>query len=96
MSEKVQNSAKRYRQYLDTELEAAAMYSVMAAAEKDPDRALVFEKLVESEMRHASRWAEKLGLDPSSLSLERTGWKLRLLRLATKMLGTNIGTRECG
>ena len=58
---------KQYREYLKSELEAAAMYTALAEAESDISRAKVFQDLVDAEMRHASRWAEKLGMDPLAL-----------------------------
>ncbi len=78
----------RYKVYLKSELEAAAMYRFMARAEKDSNRARIFENLVEAEMRHASRWAEKLGLDPSNLEPAKADIKVKLFQLAVKLLGT--------
>jgi rubrerythrin len=51
---------KRYEGYLKAELEAAAVYSALADTEADPQRARIFNELVEAELRHASRWAGKL------------------------------------
>ena len=69
MAETVSESRKaQYRAYLEAELEAAATYVAMAEVEKSPERAEVFRKLAQTEMRHASRWAEKLGLDASNLT----------------------------
>ena len=82
------DKTERYRSYLKAELGAAAVYTAMAQAEKDPKRAEVFERLVQAEMRHASRWAERLGLDSSSLRPADAGLKLRVLQLAAKILGT--------
>ena len=42
-------SQARYEGYLEMELEAAAMYSALAAIETDPQRADVFLKLVDPE-----------------------------------------------
>jgi VIT1/CCC1 family predicted Fe2+/Mn2+ transporter len=78
----------QYRAYLKAELEAAAAYKLMAEAESDSSRAKVFERLAQTELRHASRWAEKLGLDAESLKPAEAGFKLRLLHLAARMLGT--------
>ena len=64
------------------------MYREMSRIEKDQSRAEVFERLAESELRHASRWAEKLGLDTSNLEPARADLKLRVLRLAARALGT--------
>ena len=55
--------AQQYRAYLKSELDAATMYKVLAEREDDPKRAELFERLVEAEVRHARRWAEKLGIE---------------------------------
>ncbi|MDA1227390.1 MAG: VIT1/CCC1 transporter family protein [Chloroflexi bacterium] len=80
---------KQYRDYLEAELEAAAMYRAMAEVEPDAAKAEVFGKLVEAEMRHASRWAEKLGLDLSQLQPSGGGLKLGLYRKGASMFGTS-------
>ena len=82
------SSDERYRGYLKAELEAAAVYRAMAEIEKDSSRAAVFGRLVEAEMRHASRWAEKLGMDVAKLEPAGVDVKLRLFRLAARVLGT--------
>ena len=90
MADKEDRAAqRRYREYLEAELEAAAMYRAMAEVESDPNRSEVFERLVEAEIRHASRWADKLGLDASSLQLSRGNLKVRLLGIAARIFGTS-------
>jgi VIT1/CCC1 family predicted Fe2+/Mn2+ transporter/rubrerythrin len=78
-----------YKEYLKGELQAAAVYEAMADAEADSERAVVFRQLVQAEMRHASRWAEKLGMDPTTLVPASSGIRLRFLRLAARRFGTN-------
>ncbi|MBI2856094.1 MAG: VIT1/CCC1 transporter family protein [Chloroflexi bacterium] len=78
-----------YHSYLRGELEAAAVYQAMAETESDPERAAVFVELVQAEMRHAARWAEKLGMDPAILRPARKGLRLRLLKWGARWLGTN-------
>ena len=63
------------------------MYQVLAKAESDPERSEIFEQLVEAELRHAARWAERLGMDPGDLVVRPSGVKVRLLQVATKLLG---------
>ncbi len=63
------------------------MYQVLAKAESDTDRAAIFEQLVEAEVRHAERWASKLGMDPGDLVVRPSGLKVRLLQVATRFLG---------
>ena len=78
----------RYKGYLKSELEAAAMYQFMAQFEKDSTKAKIFEELVEAEMRHASRWAEKLELDTANLKPANADIGVNFFRLAVKLLGT--------
>ena len=89
MGDAIENSRKaRYRQYLKAELEAAATYEAMAEVERNPNRAKVFERLVEAEMRHATRWADKLGVAASNLEPAKFGLGLRLIQLAARTVET--------
>ncbi|MCI0840884.1 MAG: VIT1/CCC1 transporter family protein [Chloroflexi bacterium] len=65
------------------------MYRAMAEVEPDAAKAELFTKLVEAEMRHASRWAEKLGMDPSKLQPSGGGLKLALYRRGASLFGTS-------
>ncbi len=78
----------QYQEYLKAELEAAAVYSALAETEKDADRAEVFQQLVVSEMRHAARWAQKLGVDLQSLEPGSFGLKVRVVQWLARLLGT--------
>ena len=89
MTEEIDNTRRRkYRDYLDSELEAVHMYTALTEAERDPERADIFRQLVEIEMRHAAKWAEKLGIDPATLEPGRRGLKPRLLKLGATIFGT--------
>jgi len=79
---------KQYCDYLAAELEAAAMYRAMAEVEPDPAKSVFFTRLVEAEMRHASRWAEKLGMDASQLEPAGGGFKIGLYRRGASIFGT--------
>ena len=79
----------QYAEYLKSELEAAAMYAALAETERDSERAEVFHELVGAEMRHAARWAEKLGMDPQTLEPASPGLRLRLVQLLARLFGTN-------
>ena len=61
----------RYEEYLEAELEAAAVYRVLADAEEDEGRRDIFEELRASEMKHAGRWAEKLGMSAAEVEPQR-------------------------
>ena len=79
---------RRYREYLKDELQAAAMYSALAEVEADPERADIFQQLAAAEMRHAARWADKLGVDSSGLEPGPLGVRGRLMRQGARLLGT--------
>lgn len=81
-------SEERYREYMVAELEAVAMYSALAEVEADPARAEIFRKLVDAELRHAGRWAKKLGIDPALLDNGNLGVKGRFLKLGARIFGT--------
>lgn len=65
------------------------MYEAMAQVEKSPERAEVFRKLAQTEMRHATRWAEKLGMDASALTPSRLDYKGRFYKVAARAFGTS-------
>ena len=79
---------RRYESYLKAELEAAAVYSALAETETDPRRSRIFEELVEAELRHAARWAGKLGREKTGLAPSALGVKGRLIKAAAGLFGT--------
>ena len=64
------------------------MYRMMAEADRDSGRAEIFQRLATAEMRHASRWAERLGMDPSELKPRSGGLKLKAFQLTARIVGT--------
>ena len=81
-------SKQRYRGYLKEELQAAALYKALSDAEEDPERSNIFLQLVDAEMRHAKRWADKLGLDSVDLKPGRLDFLGNVMRYGAKILGT--------
>jgi vacuolar iron transporter family protein len=51
---------RRYRENLRSELDGAALYDALAAAESDRSRREVFAQLAEAERQHAELWRAKL------------------------------------
>lgn len=80
---------QRYQEYLKSELDAAATYQALAKAERDEDRASAFRTLMEGELRHAARWAEKLGLDPDTVKPKSHGPRIWAYQIAARLFGTN-------
>src|SRR5271168_3672251 len=65
------SDTKRYRDNLTDELNGAAMYAALAAAEADPVRKDLFLQLAQAESSHAQIWREKLaaaGVDPAAFA----------------------------
>jgi vacuolar iron transporter family protein len=54
-----QDSVKRWRELLESERDAAALYSRLAD-EETGERQEIFRELAETELRHAAHWSEKL------------------------------------
>ena len=63
------------------------MYASMARADDNADRAEIFEQLVESELRHARRWADKLGVDSAEPIQPKVNLRVRVFQLALGVLG---------
>ncbi len=66
------------------------MYGALADAEGDESRSDAFRSLVQAEMRHASRWAEKLGIDPATLKPAGRGPRIRAYQVVAKFFGSSI------
>jgi vacuolar iron transporter family protein len=73
---------ERYRANLRDELEGAALYTAIAAAEPDPLRKDLFLQLAQAEARHAELWRGKLAA--AGISEERYVPSLRT-RLLVKL-----------
>ncbi len=87
MGKKAPDPKARFKVYLQSELEAAALYSDLADGEKDKSRAQIFREMVEAEMRHAAHWARKLGIEPSTLK-PRRNFRARLIAWSARRFGT--------
>ncbi len=87
MTKETQIPEARFRFYLESEIEAAALYNDLADGEKDEIRAEVFTGLAMAEMRHAAHWATKLGLDATALKPHRT-LRSRLISWLARRFGT--------
>lgn len=78
---------RRYEEYFNAELEAAAMYQVLADNDNSPERAEIFSQLMKSEMRHANLWAERLGIPTNSIKPPKNTFKLIYIKLISRWFG---------
>ena len=79
----------RYRQNYLVEMEGIALYRSMAAAEKDPKRAAIFQKLAENEERHARRWTRLIQSLGGTVPSYRPGLRVVALGWLARRFGTH-------
>ena len=75
---------QRYRRYLKNELEAVQLYRDLASVERNEERAGLFRRLAQAEMRHVRIWSRKLGLEDQSPDNYRRSLRVILLRTVAK------------
>ncbi len=76
----------RYRSNLREELDSAALYRTLAAVESSPQVADVYERLAETEERHAAFWRERLREAGESTDLEPS-WRAHALSWLARRFG---------
>lgn len=83
-----QEDLGRYRANYLAEMDGIALYRSMAAAERNKDRAAIFEKLARAEEHHANRWARLLQAAGEAVPEYRSTVRVRLLGWLAHMFGT--------
>jgi VIT1/CCC1 family predicted Fe2+/Mn2+ transporter/rubrerythrin len=81
------DDTKRYRDNLRDELEGAALYTALAAAEPDPIRKDLFLQLAQAEAKHAGLWREKLTAAGIEEEPYVPGFRTRLLEKLAQRFG---------
>ncbi len=79
---------ERYRQNYIVEMDGIALYRAMAAAETDPERASIFERLARNEERNAQRWAKLIQSAGGTVPKHRPSMRVRLLGWMARRFGT--------
>jgi len=82
--------AKRYIENLTDEMEAAALYRAMSAAEKQPELAEVYTRMAEVEETHADFWRKKATAETGVAPDVGIGWRTRVLIWLTKRVGPGV------
>ena len=89
VSEEDPGRVRRWRELLDSERDAATLYSRIAEAETG-ERRSIFEELAAVERRHAAHWEEKIrGAGQSVPPLGRPSTRTRLLAAAASRLSAS-------
>jgi VIT1/CCC1 family predicted Fe2+/Mn2+ transporter len=81
---------KRYRENLQDEIDSAAVYRSMAAAEPDAHLATVYRRLAEVEERHASVWEAQLKKAGAKVPPRRPSLRSRVLVALSRRFGARF------
>ncbi len=79
---------ERYRQNYLVEMDGIALYRRMAEAESDKDRAAIFEKMAQTEERHAQRWVRLIESGGGAVPKYRPSLRVRALGWVARKYGT--------
>lgn len=77
----------RYRANLQHEIDSAALYKALAEVEGQPELAVVYRQLAETEETHARYWEEKLRQAGLPVPAWRPSWQARLLGWLARRFG---------
>jgi VIT1/CCC1 family predicted Fe2+/Mn2+ transporter len=83
----VADDIKRFRDNLRDELDGAALYAALAAAEPDPLRKDLFLKLAQAESEHAQLWRQKLAATGAPEPRHALSFRTRLLGVLARRFG---------
>lgn len=78
----------RYRQNYLVEMDGIELYRVLAAAEKDEKRAVIFKKMAQTEERHARRWVRLIESAGQEVPQYRPTVRVRVLGWMARHFGT--------
>lgn len=79
---------KRFRENLRDEVDGAALYRLLATAEKDPHLKEVYGRLAESEDRHLALWQTKLREAGAEVPNFKPSFRVRFLGWLARRFGT--------
>jgi VIT1/CCC1 family predicted Fe2+/Mn2+ transporter len=78
----------RYRKNYLVEMDGITLYRALASADKDPKRAVIFEKMAHAEERHAQRWLRLIQSAGGTVPIYRRSARVRLLGFVARHFGT--------
>ncbi|HYS17061.1 MAG TPA: VIT1/CCC1 transporter family protein [Candidatus Binatia bacterium] len=84
------HAASRYRENWQDEVDSAAEYRAMAAAEPDARLAKVYANLAAMEDTHVAFWEQRLRDAGASVPPRRASWRSRVLAAIARRLGPDL------
>src|ERR1700752_676249 len=83
-------AAARSLENWQDEIDSAAEYRAMAAAEPDPRLGKVYAKLAAMEEAHIGFWEKSLRAPGASVPPRRASWRIRVLGAIARRLGPDL------
>src|SRR5438552_13245438 len=80
----------RYLENWQDEVDSAAEYRAMAAAEPDPRLAKVYANLAAMEEAHIAFWEKRLRDSGAAVPTRRASWRSRVLGAIARRLGPDL------
>jgi VIT1/CCC1 family predicted Fe2+/Mn2+ transporter len=80
---------ERYRANYLAEQEGSELYQSLSKAEKDPHLAELYQRMAETEQRHASVWADYLRKAGEPMPAFTPGWRIRMIIWVARRFGVN-------
>ncbi len=78
---------ERYMNNRQKEIDGAALYRVLAETEKQPQMIEVYQRLAQSEEKHAAAWEKKLEELKAPIPLRQPSWRARTMIWLAKRFG---------
>lgn len=80
----------RYQANLQKEIDGASLYRVLAELEKQPKLVEVYNRLADSEDRHAQVWRKKISSAGGKVFLQNPTWRAKVLGFLAKRFGAQF------
>jgi VIT1/CCC1 family predicted Fe2+/Mn2+ transporter len=83
-----QNDLKKYIKNLNEERNSAALYESLRDAETSPERAQIYQRLADTERKHATFWENKIREAGAEVPPIQYDWRTKILSWMAKHFGT--------
>ncbi len=85
----IKSDIERYRTNYLAEQEGSVLYQSLAKTERDPHLAELYQRMAETEQRHAAVWADYLRRAGEPVPTYTPGWRIRTLTWLAQRFGVN-------
>jgi VIT1/CCC1 family predicted Fe2+/Mn2+ transporter/rubrerythrin len=85
----VKSDIERYRTNYLAERDGSELYKSLAETERDSHLAELYQRMAETEQRHANVWADYLSKAGATVPTYNTGWRIRMIIWLARRFGVN-------